>query len=57
MRQYELGESFVDAVEREAGIHAIDPAWQSPDLLPTVDELSAPETWLARVDGVTLALR
>jgi coenzyme F420 biosynthesis associated uncharacterized protein len=57
MRQYELGESFIDAIERQAGFHAIDPAWQSPDLLPTLDELSAPETWLARVDGVTLAVR
>ena len=41
----------------EAGFHAIDPAWQSPELLPTLDELSAPLTWLARVDGVTLASR
>ena len=30
MRQYELGEAFVNAIEREAGLHAVDPAWQRP---------------------------
>ncbi|MGZ4799619.1 MAG: zinc-dependent metalloprotease [Acidimicrobiia bacterium] len=57
LKQYELGEAFVNAIEREAGLHAIDPAWQSPDLLPTLDELSAPLTWLARVDGASIATR
>jgi coenzyme F420 biosynthesis associated uncharacterized protein len=55
LRQYELGESFVNAIEREAGIHAVDPAWRGPEMLPTLEELSAPTTWLARVDGVALA--
>jgi coenzyme F420 biosynthesis associated uncharacterized protein len=55
LRQYELGESFVNAIEREAGVHAIDPAWRGPELLPTLDELSAPTTWLERVDGAALA--
>jgi coenzyme F420 biosynthesis associated uncharacterized protein len=55
MRQYELGESFVNAIEREAGIHAVDPAWRAPELLPTLEELSAPTTWLARVDGAAVA--
>lgn len=57
MKQYELGEAFVNAVEREAGLHAIDPAWQGPEMLPTVEELSDPLTWLARVDGARLAAR
>ena len=39
MKQYEVGEAFVNAIEREAGLHAIDPAWQSPEQLPTLDEL------------------
>lgn len=56
MRQYELGESFVNAIEREAGIHAIDPAWRGPEMLPTLEELSAPTTWLERVDGTTIAI-
>jgi coenzyme F420 biosynthesis associated uncharacterized protein len=50
MRQYEVGEAFVAAVERAAGPRAIDAAWRGPEFLPTVDELSSPNEWLARVD-------
>ena len=51
MRQYEVGEAFVAAVEREAGPAAIDAAWRGPEFLPTIDELSHPNDWLARVDA------
>jgi coenzyme F420 biosynthesis associated uncharacterized protein len=51
MRQYEVGEAFVAAVEREAGPRGIDAAWRGPEFLPTVEELSRPTEWLARVDG------
>ena len=54
LRQYELGESFINAIEREAGVRAVVPAWRGPELLPTLAELSAPKTWLARVDGATV---
>ncbi len=50
MRQYEIGESFVAAIEREAGPRALDPAWNGPEWLPTASELAAPVEWLARVD-------
>ena len=53
MRQYEVGETFIAAVEREAGPRAIDAAWRGPEFLPTIDELSRPNDWLARVDGAT----
>jgi coenzyme F420 biosynthesis associated uncharacterized protein len=49
MRQYEVGEAFVEAVEREAGLRAIDAAWRSPETLPTMEELSDPRQWLARL--------
>ena len=49
MRQYEVGEAFVEDVEREAGPRALDAAWRAPELLPTLAELDAPSTWLARV--------
>ncbi len=49
MRQYEVGEAFVEAVEREAGLRAIDAAWRAPEALPTMEELSEPSRWLARV--------
>lgn len=51
MRQYEVGEAFVATIEREAGPRGIDAAWRGPEHLPTVDELSRPLDWLARVDG------
>jgi len=49
MRQYEVGEAFVDAVERVGGPRAIDAAWRGPEFLPSPEELQAPGAWLARV--------
>lgn len=49
LRQYEVGEAFVAAVEREGGPRAIDAAWRSPESLPTIDELARPDEWLRRV--------
>jgi len=49
MRQYELGGRFVLGVEKRAGWSALDRAWQSPEHLPTLDEIEHPERWLARV--------
>ena len=49
LRQYEVGEAFVAAIEREAGPRAIDAAWRGPEWLPTTAELTAPTEWLARV--------
>jgi coenzyme F420 biosynthesis associated uncharacterized protein len=50
MRQYEVGERFVEAVEHAAGPPALDPAWRGPEFLPTLDELTQPDAWLARVE-------
>lgn len=49
LRQYEVGEAFVAAIEAEAGPRAIDVAWRGPEWLPSADELEAPAQWLARV--------
>lgn len=49
VRQYELGERFVLAVEREAGWGMLDRAWDSPTNLPTAPEIEDPARWLARV--------
>ena len=43
LRQYEVGEAFVAAIEREAGLRAIDAAWRGPEYLPTLAELDAPD--------------
>lgn len=49
MRQYEVGERFVMAVEREAGWHALDAAWAGPEALPDLAEFEDPTRWLTRV--------
>jgi coenzyme F420 biosynthesis associated uncharacterized protein len=49
MKQYEVGEAFVEAVEREGGPRALDAAWRGPESLPTLDELRDPHAWLVRV--------
>jgi coenzyme F420 biosynthesis associated uncharacterized protein len=49
MKQYELGERFIEEVERHAGFEALDRAWSGPEHLPTLDEIKHPQRWLARV--------
>ncbi len=49
MRQYELGKSFCDAVERTDGIATLNLVWEASELLPDLDELSQPQRWVTRV--------
>ena len=49
LRQYELGKAFCDRVAAEAGADGLRLVWRSPDDLPDLDELEAPERWLERV--------
>ena len=49
MKQYELGERFMQAVERRGGFSAIDRLWEGPQNLPTLDEIRYPARWLERV--------
>ena len=53
LRQYDVGERFIQRIEAEAGPRALDPAWRGPEFLPTLEEFDDPNRWLARVDGVT----
>ncbi|NND03863.1 MAG: hypothetical protein HKN91_13865 [Acidimicrobiia bacterium] len=49
MRQYDDGAEFIAGVERHAGWSALDQAWQSPDHLPTLEEIKNPVLWLERM--------
>ncbi len=51
LRQYAVGEAFINAVVERAGDRAIDAAWAGPEALPTLAEFHAPDDWLARVHG------
>ena len=49
MKQYDLGRRFILGVERRAGFGALDAAWSGPEALPSLEEISHPDQWLARV--------
>jgi coenzyme F420 biosynthesis associated uncharacterized protein len=49
LRQYELGKRFCDAVAASAGIEGLNRVWESPEALPTAEELEAPDAWLERL--------
>jgi coenzyme F420 biosynthesis associated uncharacterized protein len=51
MKQYEQGSRFVKTVVEEAGMEVFNKVWTSPETLPTRDEITSPQSWLARVDG------
>jgi putative hydrolase len=55
LAQYEAGEQFIARIEAVGGRRAIDRCWARPENLPTLDEIRAPEQWLARV-GVDAAV-
>jgi coenzyme F420 biosynthesis associated uncharacterized protein len=49
MEQYRKGEAFVAGIERLAGAAALRRLWDSPETLPTADELGRPEAWVDRM--------
>jgi coenzyme F420 biosynthesis associated uncharacterized protein len=49
LRQYELGKRFCDAVADQAGMEGLNRVWESPEALPTAEELERPAAWLERL--------
>jgi coenzyme F420 biosynthesis associated uncharacterized protein len=49
LRQYEQGKRFCDAVVSAAGMEALNRVWESPEALPTAEELEQPAMWLSRL--------
>ncbi|MFC6904136.1 zinc-dependent metalloprotease [Halalkalicoccus tibetensis] len=49
-RQYERGKAFFETVADARGIEGASVVWESPETLPTSEELDDPAEWLARVD-------
>jgi coenzyme F420 biosynthesis associated uncharacterized protein len=49
LAQYEQGEKFIAAVERERGPDVLNQVWEDPARLPTLAEIREPERWLARM--------
>ena len=55
MRQYEVGEQFVDDVVELGGFPTLDAAWRDPENLPTLAELDDARAWLDRVERSRVA--
>jgi coenzyme F420 biosynthesis associated uncharacterized protein len=51
MAQYQQGQLFVDTVVERRGIEFATKAWQRAENLPTMDEIRAPEQWIARMEA------
>lgn len=49
LKQYEMGERFIEGVEENASWDALSLAWDSPEALPTLEEIADPQAWLKRV--------
>jgi len=49
LQQYRRGEAFAKAVYDAHGMMALNLAWQGPQTMPGLDELSNPEGWYKRV--------
>ena len=49
LRQYELGQEFLERIVAREGEGVLIHLWADPSHLPTMDELRVPERWLTRV--------
>jgi coenzyme F420 biosynthesis associated uncharacterized protein len=49
LQQYRRGEAFAKAVYDAHGIEVLNLAWQGPESMPRLEELSNPEKWYRRV--------
>ncbi len=56
IKQYAQGEHFIDVVEGHGGAALFDRAWESPDNIPSIDEIRNPELWIARVGSRELTV-
>ncbi len=51
MKQYEMGAKFITDVESRASWEELSMAWDSPEALPTLPEISDAQAWLDRGSG------
>jgi len=51
MHQYAEGQRFIEAIEAHGGRALFDQVWQGPEWLPTLAEIRAPQTWVARLEA------
>lgn len=49
LKQYSMGEAFVARVVERSSMGHLNLVWQGPQYMPTLEEMSEPDRWLARV--------
>lgn len=49
--QYAEGKAFVDACVRAVGMQRFNRVWESPETLPTREEIRRPDDWVRRIHG------
>jgi len=49
VRQYDMGQRFVEEAVGAAGDEGFARVWERPDHLPTLEEIGRPEAWVERV--------
>ena len=52
LEQYRLGETFIEEVCRLRDRYFARRVWDNAESLPTLDELSAPAAWVARIEAL-----
>lgn len=53
LRQYADGSRFINAIETAGGSTLLAKVWESPEMLPNLEEIRSPDRWIARVSGVS----
>ncbi len=51
MKQYAVGETFVNGVVGKVGMDGFNAVWTSPQTLPSAAEIADPGSWVRRVHG------
>jgi coenzyme F420 biosynthesis associated uncharacterized protein len=52
LEQYRMGEAFIDRVVALRGHDFARRVWEGPLQMPTLEEVKAPERWIARMEAV-----
>lgn len=53
LQQYKQGEAFCQAVYDRYGLEVLNLAWEGPEGMPSLEELSRPDKWFERVAKTT----
>ncbi|MBU4302383.1 MAG: zinc-dependent metalloprotease [Actinobacteria bacterium] len=52
LQQYKIGKAFVDEVVRQEDVAFLNRVWESPDAMPSLDEIMKPSLWIERIKHI-----